>query len=50
MVAGRKKPEQTRTTSYPQNQEGKPPVTGAKRTTSYKNPMQVNRRDLQTIN
>lgn len=50
MVAGRKKPEQTRTTSYPQGQEGKPAVTGEKRTTSYKNGLQVDRRDYQTIN
>jgi len=50
MAAGRKKPEQVRTTSYPQSQEGKPPVTGDKRTTSYKSAMQVDRRDYQTIN
>ncbi|MGH3793798.1 MAG: hypothetical protein ACRDSP_02805 [Pseudonocardiaceae bacterium] len=53
MAFGRKRPEQTdgtRTTSYPQGETGKAPVAGVKRTTSYKNSIQVNTRGYETIN
>jgi hypothetical protein len=39
-----------RTTSYPQNQEGRAPVKGAPRTTSYKHAMQIHTRGYETIN
>jgi hypothetical protein len=42
--------ESSRTTSYPQGQEGKTPVTGALRTTSYKNSIQFDDRGYVTIN
>lgn len=55
MAFGRKVPSQggpnaNRTTSYPQDQQGKAPVAGEKRTTSYKSAMQVNTRGYETIN
>jgi hypothetical protein len=58
MAFGRKRPEQSssgskessRITSYPVDQDGKAPVVGELRTTSYKSAMQTNRRDYQTIN
>lgn len=40
----------SRTSSYPQGQEGKASVSGALRTTSYKNSIQVNARGYETIN
>jgi hypothetical protein len=39
-----------RTTSYPQGQEGKAPVVGTKRTTSYKSALQFDARGYETIN
>jgi hypothetical protein len=39
-----------RTTSYPQGEEGKAPVVGASRTTSYKSSIQYNTRGYETIN
>ena len=39
-----------RTTSYTQGQDGKAPVAGAKRTTSYKSSIQINTRTYETIN
>lgn len=56
MAFGRKVPSQNdggnvkRTTSYPQDQQGKAAVVGEKRTTSYKNSIQVNTRGYETIN
>jgi hypothetical protein len=61
---GRKVPEQTapqsgadssstiseRTTSYPQGQEGKAPVAGALRTTSYQSSLHTDTRGYETIN
>ncbi len=40
----------TRTTSYPQNQEGRAPIKGAPRTSSYQSAMQINTRGYETIN
>lgn len=42
--------ESTRTTSYPLDQNGKAPVKGAPKTTSYKSAMQYNARGYETIN
>lgn len=61
MAFGRKKPqpsgsssggskESTRTTSYPQDQDGKAKVVGALRTTSYKTSTQTRTHDLDSIN
>lgn len=55
MAFGRKKPSQggpnaNRTTSYPQDQQGKAAVSGEKRTTSYKSAMQIDTRGYETIN
>lgn len=59
MAFGRKRPqpsdsggskESTRTTSYPQNQDGKAKVVGALRTTSYKTSTQTRTHDLDSIN
>lgn len=54
MAFGRKIPSHdnntSRTTSYPQDQQGKAGVAGEKRTTSYKSAMQINTRGYETIN
>lgn len=55
MAFGRKVPSQdggnpNRTTSYPQDQQGKAAVVGEKRTTSYKSSMQTSTRGYETIN
>lgn len=59
MAFGRKKPqpsvsgvskESTRTTSYPQGQDGKAKVVGALRTTSYRTSTQTRTHDLDSIN
>lgn len=59
MAFGRKKPqpsgsggskESTRTTSYPQGQDGKAKVVGALRTTSYKSSIYTRTHDLDSIN
>ena len=42
--------QSTRTTSYPQGQDGKAPVVGSVRTTSYKSSAQVRTHDLDSIN
>ncbi len=42
--------ESARTTSYPQDQDGKAAVAGAARTTSYKSSSQFNDRGYSTIN
>lgn len=58
-MAGRIKPEPVlnssthdtaRTTSYPQGQAGKAPVSGELRTTSYKSSAQFDDRGYVTIN
>jgi hypothetical protein len=62
-VFGRARPQQSdgqplgssskdseRTTSYPQGQDGKAPVVGALRTTSYKSSIQCDDRGYVTIN
>lgn len=63
MAFGRKRPQQsapqsggsgaiesTRTTSYPQGQDGKAPVVGEVRTTSYKSSIQYNDRGYVSVN
>jgi len=42
--------DSNRTTSYPQGQEGKAPVVGELRTTSYKSSAQFDDRGYVTIN